>query len=79
MTATQGDVIVSTNMYNPSSVKSLARKRRGFEEKLILKGKKIKKPSDWKCFLKNSGNQEQLIELMFGAKFNSCTKLREEV
>ena len=30
-----------------------------------MKGKKTKKPSDWKIFLSNSENKEQLIELMF--------------
>ena len=64
MIANQGDVIISTDMYSSSSVKSLERKRSGSGEKLILKGKKTKKPSDWKSFLTNSENKKQLIELI---------------
>ena len=54
MIENQGDVIISTDMYSSPSVKSLERKRRGSGEKLILKGKKTKKPCDWKSFLTNS-------------------------
>ena len=52
-------------MYSSSSVKSLERKRRGSGEKLILKGKKAIKPSDWKSFFTNSENKKQLIELIY--------------
>ena len=65
MIANQGDGIISTDMYSSSSVKSLERKRRVSGEKLILKGKKTKKPSDWKSFLTNSENKKQLIELIY--------------
>ena len=57
---------MSLKVQNSStSVKSLERKRRGCREKLILKGKKTKRPSDWKTFLTNSENKEQLIDLMY--------------
>ena len=65
MATCQEDVIVSTDIYTDTSVKSLERKRRGSGDKLILKGKKTKRPSDWKSFLTNSENKEQLIQLMW--------------
>jgi hypothetical protein len=64
MTVKGGDVLVSTDMYIPSSVKALERKRRGYSEKLIVKGLNTKKPHDWKNFLCNEENKQQLIELM---------------
>ena len=58
MIANQGDVIISTDMCSSSSVKSLERKRRGSGEKLILKGKKTKKPSNWKSFFDKQRKQK---------------------
>jgi len=55
------DVIVSTDMYSTNSVKALERKRRGITEKLLVKGASTKKPRDWKAFLCNEENKEQLI------------------
>ena len=59
------DVIVSTDMYSTNSVKALERKRRGITEKLLVKGANTKKPCDWKVFLCNEENKEQLIGLMY--------------
>lgn len=44
------NVIFSTDMYHPNSVKSVERKRRGSREKFILHGEITKRPSDWKAF-----------------------------
>lgn len=51
-------------MYSTNSVKALERKRRGITEKLLVKGVNTKKPHDWKAFLCNEENKEQLIGLM---------------
>ena len=42
----------------------MERKRRGFSEKLIINSEVTKKPADWKLFLKNDDNKEQLIKLI---------------
>lgn len=58
------DVIFSTDTYQPNSVKSVERKRRGCGEKLILHGEMTKRPSDWKAFLANDENKTQLTRLL---------------
>ena len=63
-TVAKGDVLVSTDIYSENSAKRIERQRRGCGEKLIVKGENTKKPTDWKCFLSNSENKEQLIELI---------------
>lgn len=62
MIGAHGDV--STDMYKPDSIKALERKRRGISEKRIVKGPKTRKPHEWKKFLCNDDNKEQLIDLM---------------
>ena len=47
------DMIFSTDMYYPDSVKSMERRRRGSADKLIIKGANTKKPKCWKDFLRN--------------------------
>ena len=42
----------------------MERKRRGCSEKLIVTTENTKKPPDWKTFLANEENKEQLIELL---------------
>jgi len=64
MTKHYGDVIVSTDSYTEGSVKALERKRRGESEKLIVKGPMTRKPRDWKTFLVNEENKQQLIAMM---------------
>ena len=63
-TVSTGDVIVSTDMYCSSSIKTMERKRRGDGEKLIIKGPSTKRPRDWKKFLTNSENKQQFINLL---------------
>lgn len=60
----KGDAIFSTDTYDPDSIKSMERKRRGTSEKLIIKGESTKRPSDWKAFLANDANKQQFIELL---------------
>ena len=61
----RGDVLVSTDMYWENSIKTLERQRRGCGERFIVKGENTRKPYDWKSFLSNSENKEQLIEMIF--------------
>ena len=57
-------VIFSTDMYQDCSVKGVERKRRGCGEKLIVQGEKTRRLKDWKDFLTNDENKEQLIRLL---------------
>ena len=57
-------VIFSTDMYQDCSVKGVEKKRRGCGEKLIVRGEKTRRPKDWKDFLTNDENKEQLIRLL---------------
>ena len=58
------DVIFSTDMYKPDSGKSSERTWRGCAEKMMIKGGKTKRPSDWKQFLTNDENKKQLIQVL---------------
>jgi hypothetical protein len=51
-------------MYLEGSVKAMERDQRGSSEKLIIAGSKTKKPKDWKEFLQNSDNKNQLVETL---------------
>jgi hypothetical protein len=64
MVVRKSDIIFSTDMYLENSIKSMERKRRGCSEKLIVTGENTKKPPDWKTFLVNEENKNQLIELL---------------
>ena len=46
------------------SVKEAERRRRDFGDKLVLQGKMTKRPSDWKAFMTNDENKQQLIKLL---------------
>lgn len=61
------NLIFSTDMYLPESIKSMERERRGSSDKMIIKGLSTKRPSDWKTFLSNDKNKEQLTELLANA------------
>ena len=60
----KSDVVFSTDMYYPDSVKSVERRRRGCAEKLVLQGELTKRPGDWQTFLTNDENKLQLIRLI---------------
>ena len=61
------DIIFSTDMYHPDSVRSIERHRRGSGNKLIIKGASARKPKCWKEFLLNDENKLQLIKMMLNA------------
>ena len=58
-------VIFSTDMYKECSVKGVERKRRSCGDKLIVGAGSTKRPKDWKTFLTNDENKEQLIQVLF--------------
>lgn len=60
----KGDVVFSTDLYIPGSIKSMERQRRGNTDKLIVRGENTKKPPDWKAFLCNDENKKQFIDLL---------------
>lgn len=57
-------VVFSTDMYVKNSIKSMERKCRGAEEKLIIKGWNTKRPTNWKEFLTNDENKQQFIKII---------------
>lgn len=57
-------VVFSTDMYKDGSVKGVERTRRGCSDKLIVGGGNTKRPKDWKTFLTNDKNKEQLIQVL---------------
>ena len=57
------DVIFSTDMYLPDSVKLAERRRRGYGEKLITSGPKTRRSQDWQNFLTND-EKRQLAEIL---------------
>ena len=59
-----GDCVFSTDQYFEASVKSMERLRRGVGERLMIGGSSTRRPSDWKLFLQNDCNKEQLIQLL---------------
>ena len=59
-----GDVVFSTDSYNPNFITSMERLRRGCGERLIIKGENTKRPVDWKAFLINDTNKQQFIKLL---------------
>jgi len=59
-----GDVIFSTDMYLRDSVKCQERQRRGCGDTLLIEGINTRRPADFKSFLKNDLNKQQLFALM---------------
>ena len=59
------DVVFSTDMYLPASIKAMERQRRGCGEKRIIKGEMTRKPANWKEFLTNAENKKQLGQIIF--------------
>ena len=58
------DVLFSTDMYKTNSVKSLECQLRGCGEKLLLSGPSMRRPPDWKGFLRNSENKQQFTNIL---------------
>ncbi|KAK6190948.1 hypothetical protein SNE40_002706 [Patella caerulea] len=51
-------------MYKDDSIKSMERRRRGSGEKRIIQGENTRRPENWKEFLGNDDNKQQLIALL---------------
>ncbi len=56
--------VFSTDCYQPDSIKAQERLRRGFTEKYIIDGPNTRKPYDFKSFLCNELNKQQLCDLL---------------
>ena len=54
-----------TDSYLEHSIKSIERHRRGTSKAHLIKGPNTKVPRDWKAFMSNDRNKEQLIEFLF--------------
>ena len=67
------DMIFSTDMYHPDSVKPMERRRRRSGDKLIIKGASTKKRKCWGEFLSNDENKRQLIKLMLNVRQTDVT------
>lgn len=63
-TAWKSKVIFSTGMYKKDSVKSMERSRRGCGEKRLIEGENTRRPENWKDFLTNDENKQQLVRLL---------------
>ncbi|KAG1677778.1 Polycystic kidney disease protein 1-like 2 [Nymphon striatum] len=57
-------VVFSTDMYKDDSIKSMERRSRGCGEKRIIQGENTRRPENWKEFLSNDDNKQQLIALL---------------
>ncbi len=53
-----------TDTYKDQSIKFAEHDRRGTSEPFLIKGPSTKVPKDWKSFLQNSKNKEQLLRLL---------------
>ena len=62
--AGKSDLLFSTDMYKKHSVKELERTSRGAGEKRLIKGESTKRPENWKSFLSNDSNKQQLVRLL---------------
>ena len=60
----KSDVVFSTDMYYPDSVKAVERRRRGCAEKLVLQGELTKHSGDWQTFFTNDENKIQPTKLV---------------
>lgn len=60
----RSDVVCSTDIYKPYSIKGMQRQRRGVSENIIIQGEMTKKSANWRRFLANDENKKQLIQIM---------------
>ena len=60
----KSDLLFSTDMYNENSIKSMERTNRGSGQKRKTKGESKKRPKNWKSFLSNDSNIQQLVRLL---------------
>ena len=62
--STKQHFVFSTDCYKPDSIKSQERLRRGFSEQYIINGPHTRKPCDFRSFLNNEKNKDQLCKLL---------------
>ena len=60
----KSDLLFSTDMYKKNSIKTLERTSRSSGQKRIIKGESKKRPKNWKSFLSNDSNKQQLVRLL---------------
>ena len=60
----KSDLLFGRDMYKENSIKSLERTSRGSGQKRIIKGESTKRPENWKSFLSNDSNKQQLVRLL---------------
>ncbi|KAG1683376.1 hypothetical protein GQR58_010026 [Nymphon striatum] len=63
-TGGKSKVVFSTDMYKDDSIKSMERRSRGCGEKRIIQSENTRRPENWKEFLSNDDNKQQLIALL---------------
>ncbi|KAL8571804.1 hypothetical protein ACOMHN_053962 [Nucella lapillus] len=68
--STRVDFVADT--YHPDSIKMMERIRRGQSETFLLSGPNTKVPRDWKKFLSNGENKNQLIEFLLSEWMKDC-------
>ncbi|KAL8619062.1 hypothetical protein ACOMHN_020760 [Nucella lapillus] len=68
--STRVDFVADT--YHPDSIKMMKRIRRGQSETFLLSGPNTKVPRDWKKFLSNGENKNQLIEFLLSEWMKDC-------
>ena len=80
-TSKKTNVVFSTDMYKEKSVKSLERSIRGSGGKYIVQGENTRRPVNWKEFLSNDENKQQLIHLRLRvwSSRSFSSKLEQEV
>lgn len=62
--ALKQNFVFSTDSYEPESIKTQERMRRGSSDKFIVDGPATRKPADFKLFLANEENKLQLCKLL---------------
>lgn len=63
-TTGKSNVIFSTDSYMQDSIKSMERSMRGCGERRLIQGENTRRPENWKEFLSNNENKEQLSVLL---------------
>ena len=64
-------LVFSTDMCKDCSVKGVEERQRGSGDKLIVGRENTKRPKDWRTFLTNDENKEQLIQVLLSTWSNS--------
>ncbi|KAK5856856.1 hypothetical protein PBY51_008422 [Eleginops maclovinus] len=70
--------VFSTDSYQADSVKAQERLRRGVSQRYIIGGPATRKPSDFKLFLADDGNNTQLCKLLLEVWASKASASRRE-